>query len=654
VIVMLGNGLKHLRKYAAWTFAVLMAGAGVGRADDATKADLKATLEAQKRQIEELKQMLQSEIRPAADSKADPAPAAMDEAAVKKIVEGYLKDNPGAGMPPSVQTGFVPGSGFVIRSAADPKYVKWDDDCKIPFDLNIKGQMQLNYTGYKVTDNRNHLTGNLANPVTVFNPVTGAAVGRVGANTTGDFSELDVKRAQLIFAGTVFDPDFHFFILLDGNTRGITGLTSGNGINQGGNGLANAGNGNTVLDHAVRLFNGYVFYDFHGCASQKGCGADCGDCGVLYSPTYTLMAGKIKPFLGYEEFFKSFNQQLVEYSMADWFFDADDDNQMMGAGGQIRAFEDRLFMQGFLTNGNETQIANLQMDNLPGFNLGGWYDFGGTWNPDKKKWDLAGIGLADLAWSYNPVVRVGGAMNLVPMGRRSIYTNAELNRVRLVPAAPGGSTILSVMSGGPAVGGVANLANSLDAVDEYTFDAFVNGKFRGFSLTNEWWARDLTNFRGQKNTAGLNNPILYSANSPGGAGVAALFPANHGLFDYGMMLQGGYFVVPKKLELVGRWSWIRGQSGNINGNGTFTTIRSLSGVPTAVGPIRVVNGAFNNFSEVNEYAVGVNYYFKGQALKWQTDLGFYNGGNPAGASSAPGFISGVDGYMLRTQLQFQY
>ena len=40
---------------------------------------------------------------------------AVDPDAVKKIVADYLKDNPGAGMPPSVQTGYSTTTGFVIR-----------------------------------------------------------------------------------------------------------------------------------------------------------------------------------------------------------------------------------------------------------------------------------------------------------------------------------------------------------------------------------------------------------------------------------------------------------------------------------------------------------------------------------------------------------
>ena len=38
---------------------------------------------------------------------------------------------------------------------------------------------------------------------------------------------------------------------------------------------------------------------------------------------------------------------------------------------------------------------------------------------------------------------------------------------------------------------------------------------------------------------------------------------------------------------------------------------------------------FREYQEANEFAVGVNYFFKGQNLKLQTDLSWYNGGNPA-------------------------
>jgi hypothetical protein len=653
--------LKGVRKYLAITCVTLLATAGVSRAED-KDADLRRQLAEQAKQIQELKQMIQNGgVQPAA---ADTPK--LDDAAVKKIVESYLKDNPGAGMPPSVQTGYSSSTGFAIRSTNDPKYIKWDDDCKIPFELRIRGRIQADYYYYKDTDTFNHLNH-------VRNTQTFAPGRTEVVNDSPDFSQLMIKRARFQFFGTAFDPNFRYWMELDGNTRGLSGLaggglpgttglsTIGSNINAT-NGTPNVSNtgavagGNTIttVDHAVRLFSAYIAYDFHPCWGEKGCGPDCAPGTVPYVPTLTAIVGKFKPYFAFEEVLGSANQQFVEYGMSQWFFDADDDNLMMQAALQYKGMEDRLYATVAITNGNETQIANLQMDDLPGVNFGFWYDFGGNWNEARKRWDLYGSSISDLEWSYRPVVRIGAMANLVPMDRRSEFTNAELNRPRTVPGGIGGTSLINVLNGGGIANNAAGVGQfAVDAFDSYTYEAFVTAHWRGFSILNDWWIRDLDNFRGRRGPTGiypgngLDQPIVYSA--PGGTG-AALFPARHGIIDYGTALQGGYFIVPKKLEIAGRWSWIRGESGNIFGNGTLAAPRTIGG--TAV---KVYNAAFDKFQEANEYAVGVNYYFHGQQLKWQNDLSWYNGGNPAAGGQSPaGFIPGVDGWMFRSQIQFAF
>src|SRR5262249_4235097 len=255
----------------------------------------------------------------AAPSTGQAAAAKPDEAAVTGIVEKYLKDHPGAGMPSGVQTGFEDGNGFVIRSNRNPEFKNWSDDCKIPFELQIHGRLQNDYYGYKVTDTRNHFTN--------FD---------TGMNTVGDESALLVKRARLILTGSAFDPNFHFNLTYDGNTRGITGLDPR--LNSFANAIGNVqgGQGDSSVDHAVRFFEGWVAYDFHPCWPEKGCGCDCPEGATPYQPTYGLIFGKLKPMFGFEEFSGgtdrkigglggSGKQQFVEYSMADWFFDAEDD-----------------------------------------------------------------------------------------------------------------------------------------------------------------------------------------------------------------------------------------------------------------------------------------------------------------------------------------
>src|SRR5262249_57918486 len=116
-----------------------------------------------------------------------------------------------AGMPPSVQTGYELGRGFAIRSAPDPKYVPWQDDCRIPFELRVSGRLQLDYHFYKTTDGLNHLTNQ---------PTS------LDANTSRlpDVDLLEAKRANLRLEGSAFDPDLHYRLELNGFTRGVQGI----------------------------------------------------------------------------------------------------------------------------------------------------------------------------------------------------------------------------------------------------------------------------------------------------------------------------------------------------------------------------------------------------------------------------------------------
>jgi hypothetical protein len=654
---MFQDWLRGLRKYLMGTCAALLMATGVGRAQDKGQdqdAQLRALIQEQGRQIQELKAKLEAGASAGAAGKDDKAK--IDDNAVKKIVAGYLRDNPGAGMPSSVQAGYKWGQGFSIASSPDPKYSNWDDDCKIPFELRFRGRFQLDYYNYKVTDRVNHITGALAGQ------------NSNAPNRQADFSQLEIKRLRLIWEGSAFDPNLRYNITLDGNTRGLGGVQNNKVIQTGGatdpntSAVSPIGGGVTV-DHAVRLFEGWVAYDFRPCWFYKGCGPDCDHCGEYkYAPTITLIAGKMKPFFCIEEVLGSGNEQLVEYSMADWFFDADDDNLLMGAGCRVKALDDRFYMQAIVTNGNESQFPNVQMDNLPGFNIGFWYDLGGRWDCENKRWELFGDCLSDIDYSCCPVLRVGGAADIVPLGRRSLYGDDEQSRIFVTPAGPqGGTRLINVLNGdGTLPGG----AHAVDDLDYYTLDAFAAFKYKGFSFWNEWYLRDLNNFRTTPN--GQNNitytvPVAAPALTTTGAKTTAttfLFP-HHALLDYGSTFQGGYFIVPKKWEIVARYSFIRGESGDIYGTGkplppvVIPTV-DATGKATTVAVPRL-DGAFRQFHEAHEIGIGVNYYFKRQLLKWQTDLSYYAGGNPAGGGQSPaGFIAGSDGWLLRTQIQLWF
>jgi hypothetical protein len=600
-----------------------------------SKAELRALIEAQGQEIEALRQRIQQVQAAPAGAPAKPADGGLDADAVKKIIAQYLQDNPGAGMPPSVQTGFQTGSGFVIRSAPNPQFQPWADESRIPFELRLRGRIMLSYMNYKVTDTTNHVTNT-------------PATQNANSVRLADFAQLEAKRVNLIFQGSAFSPDLRYNINLLGSTRGLPGFqnnkvvaTAPAGGTEPNAAGASAIGGGVLLDHAVTLFEAWVAYDFHGCGTYKGCGPDCPDGAVKYSPTYTLIAGKLKPFFGLEEFLGNGNQQFVDFSMADWFFDADDDARLMGAGTQIKAFEDRFFLQGTVDDA-EGFTPNSQAQKYPALNIGFWYDLGGSWNPQRKAWDLYGDCTSDIDYSCKPVVRVGGAVNLQPMDRRSLYGDVQQSRFFTMPGAPGGTRLINVLNGDAATPGGAH---AVDQFDAYSYDMFIGAKYKGFSIENEWWVRDLDNFHTTPN--GLGN-IIYQDST----GANALFTAQS-LLDYGMQLQGGYFLIPKKLEVVARWSWIRGESGDLNGLGTFTTVR----IPGLTTPVRIDREAFRNFHEANEYTLGVNYFFRRHLLKWQTDVGYYNGGNPAGSGAAAataGFVPGADGYLVRTQMQLAF
>lgn len=638
---------RRLWVHAAAACLGVAAYAGTSRAED-NLDQLKALVEQQGKEIQQLKQQLDATAvvpaAAAAPAKADAAPAAkIDEGAVKKIVADYLKDNPGAGMPSSVQTGYELGRGFAIRSAPNPNYVKWDDECRIPFELRFRGRIQMDYYRYKTTDQDNHFLGGRR------------FTQNANANGQSDESVLEIKRTRLLFEGTAFDPDLKYYVELDGNTRGLGGFQN-NRVAQTTGGTtspqaiaASPIGGGVLVDHAVRLFSAFVSYDFRGCKAEKGCGLDCPDGRPTYSPTYTLYAGKVKPFFGIEEVMGSGNEQMVEFSMADWFFDADDDNLLMAAGLQVKAFDDRFYLRALMTNGNESQFAAAQMDDYPGFNLGFWYDFGGSWNERTRRWDLFGDCLSDIDYSCCPVVRVGAACNIVPMDRRSLYGDVEQSRVFVTPGAPQGGTRLINMLSGTTLGPAGS--HAIDEFDYYTYEAFIAAKYRGFSIWNEWYMRVLNNFQTPVRDHGQITYFDAFNNS-------SLFP-NKPLIDYGMTLQGGYFIVPKKLELVARWSFISGDSGDIDGDGSFTRTKVVTSAPgakkTTFATVRKYNNAFSNFNTANEYAAGINYYFKRQLLKWQTDVSYYQGGNPAGGGQSPsGDIAGSDGYLIRTQLQLWF
>jgi len=121
-------------------------------------------------------------------------------------------------------------------------------------------------------------------------------------------------------------------------------------------------------------------------------------------------------------------------------------------------------------------------------------------------------------------------------------------------------------------------------------------------------------FQGTKGPGGFKNPILYTAVIPQNLAMnqVGLMSGVGATIDYGMQLQAGYFIVPKKWEVAARWGFINGQSGDIYGNGTFRQVGSVTPAGGAATPLVVYNNAFKEYHQSNEYTIGLNRYWRRQ------------------------------------------
>ena len=91
------------------------------------------------------------------------------------------------------------------------------------------------------------------------------------------------------------------------------------------------------------------------------------------------------------------------------------------------------------------------------------------------------------------------------------------------------------------------------SVDEYNVNTFcvdASCKYQGWSVTSEYYFRNISGFQGGD------------------------LPE---LFDHGFWLQAGKFVVPRKLELLSRWSRVVGYVRNAGNGMTRARTRSRVG-----------------------------------------------------------------------------
>ena len=187
--------------------------------------------------------------------------------------------------------------------------------------------------------------------------------------------------------------------------------------------------------------------------------------------------------------------------------------------------------------------------------------------------------LADFTWHETIATRIGAGFANSLIDRSG---TTEFDALRVVDS---GVQLSSLLPG--AVSGYG--------VSIYSVDASC--KYRGWSATTEYYFRNIGGFEGG------SLPDLY---------------------DHGLWLQFGKFVVPRRLQLLTRWSRVAGNSGTL--------------------------GAVNQSSD--EVAGGFAWYFRDQHAKFTLDASYLNGA-PISSQSldiSPGSI----GWLVRSQIQFSF
>ncbi len=187
-----------------------------------------------------------------------------------------------------------------------------------------------------------------------------------------------------------------------------------------------------------------------------------------------------------------------------------------------------------------------------------------------------GDGESDLQWSPRSVLRLGAGIAGSRVDREG---SREFDRQRVVA------------SGQPLSEFLPESVNSYD-IWFYTVDA--HWKVRGFSLITEYHWRSLSNF----SDGSVPN-----------------------LADNGFVLQSGYFLIPRRFEVLARWTNVVGNSGTLGERNERT----------------------------NEMGAGFVWFLNNQNVKYTADVSRIDGVpvNSARLSLLPG----DEGWLFRSQLQ---
>lgn len=349
-----------------------------------------------------------------------------------------------------------------------------------------------------------------------------------------DLNQFQLIRGRLIFSGNAFTPDFNYFVQLDGRSS--------------------AGDEFRLLDYFMEFDLGRHWWG-------------------LSRRALVFKAGRYKVPFTFARDMSAREFQFADRSMSSMYFDLNR-SLAWGLGGQLSpwgipvAWETALF-NGLVTGGAETGSTGA-LDNNFAYSARVFAFPTGEWGTGTQ---------ADFDWHETLATRVGAAYAGSALDRDG---PAEFNTIRVVDSGDRLGNLLPVF---------------IDAYNVNTYCVDASAKLRGWSVTGEYYLRDISGFQG----GDLPN-----------------------LFDHGFWLEVGKFVVPRKLELLSRWSRVVGNSGTL--------------------------GAQDQSAD--EIAGGFVWYFRDQNAKITVDATYLNGAPIS--SRALDIFPGDAGWLLRTQLQFAF
>lgn len=358
------------------------------------------------------------------------------------------------------------------------------------------------------------------------------------AGPSRDLNQFQLIRGRLAFSGNAFTPDLNYFVQLDGRSS--------------------AGDEFRLLDYVMDFDFGHHLWG-------------------LDRATVVFKAGKYKVPFTLSRYLSAREFEFCDRSVASMYFDV---NRSLAWGLYGKAtpaavpveWEMALF-NGLVTGGAETGSSGALDNNfaysarLFAYPIGDW-----------------GTGaLADLDWHETPATRIGAALAGSTIARDG---PTEFDSMRVVDSGDRLSTLLNRL-----------LPLAVDQYDVHMVCLDASCKYRGWSVTSEYYFRNISGFEG----ASVPN-----------------------LFDHGFWFQVGKFIVPGKVELISRWSRVVGDSGTLG-------LEDQS---------------------ADEIAAGFVWYFRGQNAKLTFDATHLNGA-PISASSLDIFPGDL-GWLFRTQVQLAF